>query len=302
MTGANGGVDAGGGPRLRRLVTGARGILETFKATRAGLALERYSHGRGNVLAGGVAYNALLSVGAAVVVASTVAALVVGRAPSLRDAMLRFLDRAIPGIVDTGAGNGLIKASSLAVSPMTGLVSALAVVIGLNTVTRYAGALRAATRAMLGSESRSPLHGKSRDVLALGVLGLMALLAAVLQVVAASAAAWLGADQSGRAWAVRAVAFVLALAADALFVFVALAVLGGAGRPYRRLFPAIAAVAIAIAILRSLSTLVLGASIGNPILAPFAAVIMVLVWVDLVTRLVLLAAAWVGAGHPLRTT
>ncbi len=301
MTGADRGADAEGGSRLHRLASRARGIVETFKATTAGRAMERYSHGRGNVLAGGVAYHALLSVGAAVVVASTVAALVVGRAPSLRDAFLRFLDRAIPGIVDTGAGDGLINASSLAASPVTGLVSALAVVIGLNTATRYAGALRAATQVMLGSESRSPLHGKGRDLLALGMLGLMALLAAVLQVTAASAAAWLGADQSGRTWAVRVVALVLVLAADALFVFVALAVLGGAGRPYRRLLPAVGAAAIGIAILRSLSALVLGASVGNPILAPFAAIIAVLVWVDLVTRLVLLAAAWVGAGRPPRT-
>lgn len=295
-------ADPGEGRRLPRLVSRAKGIAERFEATRPGRAVERYSRGRGNVLAGGVAYSALLSVGAAVVVGSTVAAVAVGRAPSLRDALLRFLDRAIPGVVDTGTSDGLISASSLSASPVTGLVSVLAVIIGLNTATRYAGALRAATQTMLGNESRSPLHGKARDVVALAALGLTALLAAALQIAAASATAWLGADQAGRTWVVRAVAFTLVLGVDALFVFVALAVLGRAERPYRRLVPAAAAAAIGIAVLRSLSTLVLGASLGNPVLAPFAAVVTVLVWVDLVTRLVLLAAAWVGAERPLRAT
>jgi len=302
VTGGDSSADAGAGSRLSRLASRARGILVRFKATRPGRAVERYSRGRGNVLAGGVAYKALLSIGAAIVVGSTVAALVVGRAPSLRDALLRFLDRAIPGVVDTGTSDGLINASSLSASPVTGLVSVLAVIIGLGTATRYVGALRAATQAMLGSEPRSPIHGKARDIVALGVLGLTALVAAALQIAAASATAWLGADQPGRTWVVRVVAFVLVLAADAFFVFIALAVLGRAGRPHRRLFPAVAAAAIGIAVLRSLSTLVLGASVGNPILAPFAAVITVLVWVDLVTRLVLFAAAWVGAERPLQAT
>lgn len=298
----NGDADVGAGRRLPRLVSWVKGIAVRFKATRPGRAVERYSRGRGNVLAGGVAYNALVSVGAIVVVGSTAAAVIVGRAPSLRDALLRFLDRAIPGIVDTGTSDGLISASSLSASPATGLVSVLAVVVGLNTATRYAGALRAATQTMLGNEPRSPLSGKARDVVVLAVLGLTALLAATLQIAAATATTWLGADQEGRTWVVRAVAFVLVLGTDALFVFVALAVLGRAGRPYRRLIPAVATAAVGIAVLRSLSSLVLGASLGNPVLAPFAAVVAVLVWVDLVTRLVLLAAAWVGVERPVQVT
>jgi membrane protein len=281
-----------------------RGIVARFKDSRLGRSMERYSRMRGDVLAGGVAYQGLMSIGAAVVLVSTATAFVVGRAPSLRDAMLGFLDRAIPGIVDSGTvgGGGLIDASSLSAGPVTGIVSALAVIVGLNTASRWVGALRASTRAMLGSESASPLHGKARDVVALVALGVIALLAAALQVAAASAAAWLGPDHPGRTWVARGAALALVLAADAFFLFIALAVLGGAGRPYRRLLPAIAAATIGIAVLRSASTLLLGASVGNPILAPFAAVITVLVWVDLVTRVVLLAAAWVGAEGSVRVT
>ena len=285
---------------LRRLAGRVRRVAGTLAATRAGAAVRRYASLRGNVLAGGVAYNALLSIGAAVVVGSTVAAVVVGNAPALRDALLRFLDRAIPGVVRVGDGSGLIDASSLASSPVTGVVSVIALLVGLNTAARYVGALRAATQAMLGNEARSPLHGKARDAAALALLALMALLAAAVQVAAASAAAWIGVESGGRTWLVRAVAVVATLAVDAAFVFVAMTVLGGAGRPFRRLLPPVAAAAVAIAVLRAASTLVLGASLGNPVLAPFAAVIAILVWVDLVTRIVLIAAAWIGSDRPVR--
>ncbi len=288
-------------PEPRRLADRIRRVVDAFRATRAGAAVGRYSELRGNVLAGGVAYHALLSIGAAVVVGSTFAALVVGRAPSARDAMLRFLDRAIPGIVNSGSGgSGLIDASSLSASPVTGVVSAVALIVGLNTASRYVGALRSATQAMLGIEKGSPLHAKARDAAALGVLALMALLAAAVQVAAASVATWIGVENDGRTWMVRAVAIVVTFAVDGAFVFVALTLLGRAGRPYRRLLPATAAAATAIALLRSASTLVLGAAISNPVLAPFAAVIAVLVWVDLVTRIVLVAAAWIGADRPVR--
>jgi len=287
--------------RPRRIVTRLRGLIDAFRRTRAGAAVQRYSELRGNVLAGGVAYHGLLSIGAAVVVGSTLAAVVVGRAPSLRDAMLRFLDRAIPGVVNTGdGGSGLIDASSLTASPVTGLVSALALLVGLNTASRYAGALRGATQAMLGNEARSPLHGKARDAATLGILAAMALVAASVQIAAASVATWIGVENEGRTWLVRAVALVVTFAVDAAFVFVALALLGDAGRPFRRLVPAVAAAAAAIAVLRAASGLVLGASISNPVLAPFAAVIAVLVWVDVVTRIVLLSAAWVGSDRPVR--
>ncbi len=301
MTGDNRRDDAGAPSRLSRLAARATSLVARFKKTRPGRAVQRYSSHRGNVLAGGVAYNGLLSVAAAVVVGSTLAAVVVGRAPSLRDALLRFLGRTIPGIVKgADGGSGLIDASSLSAKPITSVVSLIALLIGLNTASRYVGALRAAMQVMLGHDAHSALRGKARDAVALGSLALMALLAASIQVAAASAATWIGADNGGRTVAVRVVAVVATLAVDGAFVFVAMTVLGGAGRPYRALLPAVGAAAVAIAVLRSVSSLVLGASISNPILAPFAAVIAILVWVDLVTRIVLLAAAWVGSDRPVR--
>jgi membrane protein len=281
---------------MRRQVEWVKERYARFKDTRPGRAIGRYSDERGNVLAGGIAYHGLISLAAGVVVLSTTAAVLVGSRPGWRDAVLRFLDRTVPGSVGEGS-DGLISTTSLSSGAVTGLVGALALLLSLNRATRYVSALRAATQTMLGTESRSPLRSKAADLTALASLLGLALVAAGLQVAAGSASAWLGADGKVHRWLVLVVAVAVGLAVDATFVSLVFVLLGGAGRPYRRLLPVALAVAAAIGVLRAGSAVLLGTAVSNPVLAPFAAVVTVLVWVDVLARLVLLGAAWVGTGN-----
>ncbi len=282
---------------MRRRVEWVKDRIAWFKTTRAWAGIERYNDARGNVLAGGIAYHALISLAAAVVVLSTGAAVIVGSLPSWRDAVLRFLARTVPGAVGEG-DNGLIGADSLSsgAGAVTGIVGLIALIVALNRATRYVSALRGASQTMLGTESKSVLHGKARDLTALVALLGLAVVAAGLQVAAGSASAWIGGDGEARTWLVRGAAFGVGLLADSAFVYMVLTVLGRAGRPYRRLLWTVLAVAVAIGLLRAASALLVNGAVSNPVLAPFAAVVAILVWVDLLARLVLLGAAWVGAG------
>lgn len=289
-------MTAGGAARQwRRLIAAGRRLVGRLRGSRPGRALRRFTEERGNLLTGGIAYAALMSLAAAVVVGSTVLALVVGNAPGMRDAVLRFLGRAVPGLA--GTEDALIDESALSASPVTGVVSAVALLVGLNTASRYVAALRGATQSMLGTESRSAVRGKARDLAALAALGSLAIVAAVAQVAAGTVLAWLGAPDDYRVALVGAAAAIISLAADLVFVMVVYRVLGGARDSWRRLLAVGAVVAGGIGALRLGSALLLGAAVSNPVLAPFAAVVAVLVWVDAVSRLVLLGAAWLGTGE-----
>ena len=268
-------------------------MWKRYQRTHLGRTMKRFGAHGGNVYAGGIAYHALLSIAAGVVVMSTAAAVLVGRSPSFRDSLLRFVDRLIPGAVSTENSDGLISVDSITSGALASTVGIVAVLIGLNTATRYLGSLRSATQAMLGRRGGNMLVSKLKDFSTIGVLLVFALGAAFVQVVGASRTEWWG-DETTRDWVVRFAAFAVIGVADVVFVFVTIFVLGRAKRPFLRLMPVILVVAFAIGVVRWGSTVLLDNSVDNPVLAPFAAAVTLLVWVDLMARLILLGAAWIG--------
>ena len=283
--------------RIARARDWATGQWERFERTRPGRAIQRYNESRGNVLAGGIAYHALMSVAAGLVIASTVAALVVDIAPGVRSDLIDFGNRAIPGLFGEGGadGGGLIDPANLEASSVTGLASAVALLVLLFSATRYFGSLRGGLRLMVGSDDGNPLTGKLRDIAAFASMLLLPLVAAALQVFVASAASALGADSATEAFWVRAGVVGATLLADAVFALIALELLGRAPGPWHRNLVVAVGAAVVIGAMRLASSQLLGSAGDNPLLAPFAGVVTVLVWVDLVSRVLLVSGAWIGS-------
>lgn len=297
MTGNDNDLAAQAKGRFVRARDWATSQWERFERTRPGRAIKRYNDARGNVLAGGIAYHGLMSVAAGLVIASTVAALVVDSAPGVRSALIEFGNRAIPGLFGDGGpdGGGLIDPANLEASSVTGLASAVALLVLLFSATRYFGSLRGGLRLMVGSEGGNPLTGKLRDFAAFAAMLLLPLIAAGLQVFVTSAASALGADSAQEAFWVRAAVVAVTLLTDAAFALVALILLGRAKGPWLRIAVVAVAAAVVIGAMRLASSQLLGSAGDNPLLAPFAGVVTVLVWVDLVSRVLLVSGAWIGS-------
>ncbi len=267
-----------------------------YKSTRVGKTLRRFGGHNGNVLAAGIAYYSLASIAAGLMLTATVASALVSSRSQWRSTFYDFLGNAIPGVVDSGDGEGLISEKDLGSGGIAGAVGAVSFLILLNTATRYVGGLRTGLRTMLGRASSNPLTGKVRDLIALVSLLVIALIGIALQVGASRAGesivdglGW----ESGQAWALRAAAGLAGFVADGLFVAVALYVLGKA-RVSRRLWLVVTVVALMMSLLRFAVSASLAGTSSNPILAPFTAIITMLVFVDLVNRFLLLGAAWMG--------
>ncbi|HLS24455.1 MAG TPA: YihY/virulence factor BrkB family protein [Beutenbergiaceae bacterium] len=272
-------------------------LLAWWKRTRVARALRRYGNANGALLAGGIAFSALFSIFAALAIGFTVFMAVLGQNTELRDAVLVQLDEVLPGIVDTGDG-GMLNPDDLQLSTAGGIVGIVAVVVLLNTAITVITNLRRGVRAMFGiiSPKENPAIGIIRDLGTFVVLGLAILLTAVLGIAAGAMATWLldliGLGEAPFAGVLLRVAGLLvALAIDTLvFVFI-YRVLAGVRPPRRDLVIGAAIAGIGAAILRHLGTSLVG-SVENPLLGSYAALVTLLLWVNLVVRLVLLVAAW----------
>lgn len=272
-------------------------LVEWWKRTRVARALGRYGTANGALLAGGISFSALFSIFAALVIGFTVFMAVLGDNEQLRDAVLEQLDEVLPGIVDTGEG-GLVTPDQLQLTTAGGIAGVIAVLVLLNTAITVMTSLRSGVRAMFGMvrPKENPALGMLRDLGGFAVLGLGIILTAALGVAAGTMATWL-LDMIGLGDApfvgvlLRALGLLVALVIDTfIFIFIYRGLAGA--RPTRRDLVIGAIVAgIAAGVLRVLGTSAVGA-VDNPLLASFAAIITLLLWVNLQVRIVLMVAAW----------
>lgn len=277
---------------------GVKKLLEWWKNSRLGRALTRYGKANGALLSGGITYSALFSIFAALTISFTVFIAIVGNNTALRDAVLDSLDSALPGIVDTGDG-GLLAPEDLELSTAGGVVGVIAVLVLINTATTVMAALRTGVRAMFGilAPKESPVMGKVRDLL--GFVGLA--LAVVLTSALGLAAGALGTalleliglqDAPFAGGLLRGLGFAVALAMDTLVFILIYRVLAGVRPPRRDLVLGSVVAAIGAGVLRVGGTTLVSSVADNPLLASFAAIITLLLWVNLVVRITLMVGAF----------
>jgi membrane protein len=276
-----------------------KGLKAWWDGSSWGRGAKRFSVQNGSVLSAGIAYFTLASVAAGLVVATTLATVFLGGNPELRASLVDYLAEAVPGLIAVDGQNGIIKPDDLGTASATsiaGIIGVVSFLILINSATRFIRGLRTSTRTMLGSEVASPVLGKLRDFGGLFALVLIALVGVTIQVVASSAARSL-ADAVGvtvPTWEIRLIGYTAGVIADMLYVALVLLLLGGARMSWRVLWVILAA-ALAIGVLRLGVSFVVGGSIKSPVLAPFAAIITLMVFVDYVNRIILICAAWLGA-------
>jgi len=309
---ARSGAGAGGSPVARGgIVARARVVLAWWQQTRAARANARFGAAGGGVLTGGIAYAALFSVFAALTIAYTAFVAVLGRDAQLRRDVLSSVSASLPGLVDTGSGDGLVKPDDLVLGAGLNVAGAVAVVVLLLSATSALAALRTAVRAMFDERSGggNALTGKLREVAGLVGMALAFLVSAALGLAVTSAAGWLlrlvglGA---GVGAATTVLGLGVALVVDAATFVLVVRVLAGIHPPWHDLRQGALICAVGVGVVRLLgASVVAGGARQNAVLASFAAVVTLLVWINLIARIVLLSAAWtadppVAAAGPAR--
>src|SRR6478736_2434605 len=87
---------------VARLTARAKGLQAWWNTTRPARALAQYGVQRGALLCGGMAYSALFSLFAGLTIFYTAFMAFLGNREELRDEIFAQIDKAIPGLIDTG--------------------------------------------------------------------------------------------------------------------------------------------------------------------------------------------------------
>jgi membrane protein len=289
-------------PTLAQAQAAIRRVANWWQATRIGRTLARYSSANGSLLAGGIAYAALFSLVAILTIALTVFAAVLGSDRELDRQVEDQLAGWFPGVLKAG-GDGLVAPSSWIKSGALSLTSAVAAAVLVWSALSAMSAVQTGVRAMF---QLAPSQGGAawlRRVWALaGFAGLgMGLLASsIVSVGTASADEWaarlFGGDGAGLA--LRWAGYGASVLVDGACVALIFTVVAGARPPKRDLLIGSLAAAAAMGVLKHLGTRVVAHATANALLASATTVVTLLVWVNLMARVVLYAAAWT-ANPPL---
>lgn len=278
-----------------------RSLLARLQATHAWRSWQRYGDARGAVLAGGVTYLGFFSLVPALVLGLTVFGFVLRSQPDLFDRVVASISQTLPGIIkDSAHPNGLVDASDPPTPnalTITGAISAVTLLLG---GLGWIDALREGVRAVFGQPPLkvNPVKGKLLDVVVLATLGLAVLASGVLSTVVNAAGPWLlglvGLDQASAlgtvllSLAALAVVFVV----DLTIMLVVLRSLSGVTLPRADLVQAAIVGATGLGILKLASGLLLKSAANKPVFASFAVIIGLLLLINVISRIILLSAAW----------
>ncbi|GAB3485802.1 YihY/virulence factor BrkB family protein [Nocardiopsis coralliicola] len=262
-------------------------------------AYERYADRQGNQLAASVTYFAFLSFFPLIALAYAVVGYAVEFDPQARTYLETALEDVLPGLsaqlpIDqiaaarTGAG----------VLGLLGLLYA-----GLGAV----GALREALHTLW---MKNPSEGPNFVIAKLGDIAVMLVLGAALigsvaltgfaQAATGWLLAWVELDGSLAATtATRLLGLAIAIGADTLIFLVVFSRLSGTQRPWRLLWRGALFAAVGFEVLKAAGTLLISGTLDNPVYASFAVLVGLLVWMNIVLRMVMFTAAWTATWLPV---
>jgi membrane protein len=280
------------------IVSGAKARLHEVRERRPFVdhvvrMIEHYGHVKGSALAAAVTYFAFLSFFPILALAFAVIGLVSRAYPNADDDLLAALNDVLPGII--GGKDGLDLATFQDNAP--GVLS-IGILLALYSGLGWLSGMRTALVEVFEEPEREQPNfvvGKLRDVLALLTLGSVLIVSVAVSGVATKVATpileyiGLGAGAEPLLWVL---ALVLGLAASALLFFAFFKLLAAPDVPTRSLWSGAVLGAVAFELLKQLSTVLLQATREAPAVQAFGIALILVVWINYFSRVVVYAASW----------
>lgn len=256
----------------------------------------RYLLVRGNLSAGGITVSALVSLVAALTILVNGFRAVLGQRPGLFDWVLRTINSSFPGLVADGTHDGVLDPESLLLDGTLTWGTLVSIPVLIWTATSVMTGLRNSIRSMFGLQGAPlrPVQGKLYDVI--GILLLTAALGLSSALVAGTAGAVsTGLERvglGGESGPLVKVASVLAAGVvDALTFWLLFRYAAKVRIPWRDQVAGAILGAVGWGALR-LAGSGLIARWDNPLLASFAVLVTLIIWINLAVRWCLYVAAW----------
>ncbi|MCO7202371.1 YihY/virulence factor BrkB family protein [Microbacterium sp. CnD16-F] len=260
----------------------------------------RYSERRGPLLADSVTYRTLFSVFAGVLLGFSVAALWLSGNPQAWQSLIDAVDGVIPGLVGEGGVIDPEKLGQPIAFSLTGVFSLVGLVLA---AIGAIGSLRTSLRVIADK-----VHDDTLFIIVLGrnlvlavVIG-VGLAAAAVATVLGTAGVGLVADVLGvsadspvTVGLSAAVGILVTFVLDTAVVALLFRTLSGVRAPARALWTGALLGGFGLTVLQQLSSLFVGGAGSNPLLATFASLIALLLWINLSCQVILIASAYIVA-------
>lgn len=282
------------------------GLIERVSAPVIAWALARrpvraallYTERRGPMLADSVTYRALFSVFAGVLLGFSIAALWLAGNPHAWRAIIDAVQAAVPGLIGE---NGVIDASDLRTPASFSIAGIVSLVALIGAALGAIGSLRTAVRVVAGTVQDDILWiWVILRNLALGIgIGASFVLAAAVTFVGQLGVSWIAdllglpADSAAVAWTVRLLSLLVVFALDAGLIVAIFLLLSGVRPAARSLWAGALLGAFGLIVLQELSGLFVGGATSNPLLASFASLLALLIWLNLSSQVILVACAYI---------
>lgn len=254
------------------------------------------------MLADSVTYRALFSVFAGLLLGFSIAAIWLAGNDEAWDAIIAAIDSAVPGLV--GEGGVVEDPSSIAAVGGLSIAGIISLVALVGAALGAIGSLRTAVRTIAGAvlDDVFWLWVILRNLaLAIGI-GLSFLAAAAVTFVArvgigfATDLLGLPSDAVAAVVGIRIVSLLVVFALDALLIFGVFRLLSGQRVSARVIWPGALLGGVGLLALQELSSLFVGGATSNPLLASFASLLALLIWLNLSAQVMLLACAYIVTG------
>jgi membrane protein len=261
---------------------------------------EHYSETKASQQAGAVTYFGFLSVFPVLALAFFVVGWVSKVFPDVQDTLVKAIGQMFPGIIGTGDSQIQLKD----IEDAAGTVGLIGLVGVLYSGLGWLSALRDALIIVFElppREQPSFLMGKVRDLITLAIIGVVLLVAVAftgfISGFSHDVLGWLGLSaQLG--WLVQLVAIALGLLANAVLFLAMFRLLAAPDLPIRAMWSGALLGALGFEILKQVSGLLIRSTQGQPAFQVFGLALILLVWINYFSRVVLYAAAWAWS-HPL---
>ena len=255
---------------------------------------EHYSGVGGGQQAGAVTYFGFLSFFPVMALAFFVVGYVAEVFPEAQDALVEAIDTVLPGILGPGDNQlSLVEiqdaASAVGLIGLAGLLYS-----GLGWLSAMRNGLYVVfVRPVLARSSF--VIGKLRDLVTLALVGVVLIVSVGVSGVATRfSGELLELVGLGTAlgWLVSLLAVVVGVAAGALLFFAMFRLLGDPDVPTRSLWSGALVGALGFEVLKQLSSVLLGLTKGQPAFQAFGIALILVVWINYFSRVVMYAAAW----------
>ncbi|MDZ4044360.1 MAG: YihY/virulence factor BrkB family protein, partial [Rhodoglobus sp.] len=289
-------TDSPARPGLVARITGP--LIAWALARRPVRAALLYSERRGPMLADSVTYRALFSVFAGVLLGFSIAALWLAGNPAALQAIIDAVEAAVPGLIGE---EGVIDPDALRAPASFSIAGIISLIALVGAALSAIGSLRTAVRILAGTLQDDILWIwviLRNLALALGI-GLAFVVSAGLTFVGQLGVTWIAdilglpSDSPAVTWGVRLLSLLVVFALDTALIIGVFRVLSGVRPAARSLWPGALLGAFGLLVLQELSGLFVGGATSNPLLASFATLLALLIWLNFSAQVMLFACAYI---------